>query len=258
MQGFCLKEIVNYAASTGFDGVELWMHQVEESGLTAQELKKLSAAAGITCQVHMDTRDINIASTNRIIREASLRQVLSAIEYTADLDANVVTVHPGRFASEKEIISDEQAWSYQIESFAVLAHMAESKAVVIGIENMEKRPKEFVLTETDIGKIIQAVGSNNLKATIDVAHLNSVVNVTRAIEAWHLPIVNVHVSQSNTQTQMHLPIFSIEPGGIDYPKIFPQLAAKYQGLLVVEGYVRGREKETINKSYKWLKLMLQN
>ncbi|MEW6696088.1 MAG: sugar phosphate isomerase/epimerase family protein [Bacillota bacterium] len=251
MQGFCLQEIINYTAQTGFNGLELWMHQVQASGLTAGKLKKLAAAAGLTCQVHMDTRDSNIASSNRVIREASIKQVLSAIEYAADLEARVITVHPGRFTEEKEALSSQEAWNRQIEAFAVLACKAESKDMIIGIENMEKRPKEFVLTEADIKKIVQAVGSNRLMVTLDVAHLHHIGDVTQIIKAWQLPIVNVHISQANSK--MHLPIFAHEAGGIDYAKVFPQLAAKYQGLLVVEGYIPGKEKENVKKSYEWLK-----
>lgn len=213
----------------------------------------MAAGVGLTCQIHMDTRDVNLASTNRVIREASLKQVLSAIEYAADLGAGVLTVHPGRLSEEKEAVSSQEVWNYQIAAFAVLAHKVESKKnLVIGIENMEKRLKEFVLTETDIRKIIQAVGSNSLKATLDVAHLHSTSNVTSAIEAWQLPIANVHISQSNAQ--MHLPVFFKEAVGIDYANIFPLLIAKYQGFLVVEGYLRGKEKENVKKSYEWLRL----
>ncbi len=252
MQGFSLEEIINYTARTGFAGLELWMNQVQESGIAAGKLKEILSEAGLTGQIHMDTRDVNLASTNRVIREASLKQVLSAIKYAAGLGAGVITVHPGRLSEEKEVGSSQEVWDYQIAAFAALAHMAESHNLVIGIENMEKRPKEFVLTETDIRKIIEAVGSNNLQATLDVAHLHSAGDVTPAIAAWQLPIANVHISQSNGQ--MHLPIFSEEAGGIDYAHIFPLLIVKYQGFLVVEGYLRGQEKENVKKSYEWLRL----
>jgi len=227
MQSFNLEEIIHYTAKTGFEGLELWMNQVQESGITVRKLKKMAAGASLICQIHMDTRDVNLASTNRVIREASLRQVLSAIEYAGNLEAGIITVHPGRLSEEKEVVSNQEVWNYQIAAFAALAHKAESKNLVIGIENMEKRPKEFVLTETDIRKIIQAVGSNSLQTTLDVAHLHSTGDVTPAIEAWQLPIANVHISQSNAQ--MHLPIFLKEAGGIDYAHIFPPLNAKYQG-----------------------------
>ena len=252
MQGFSLEEIIDYTAGTGFEGLELWMHQVQESGMTAKKLKKMAAAAGLTCQLHMDTRDVNLASTNQIIREASLRQVLSTLEYAAALGAGIITVHPGRFSEKKEAVSSQEVWNYQIAVFTELARKAESLNLVIGIENMEKRSKEFILREADIREIILAAGSNSLKATLDVAHLHSACAVIPAIEAWQLPIANVHISQSNVQ--MHLPVYTREAGGIDYAKVFPLLTAKYQGFLVVEGYRRGIEKENVRKSYEWLRL----
>ncbi len=250
MQGYSLSEILSCASEIGFGGAELWMHQVQESGMGAAELKKLAADLGVVLQVHMDTRDVNLASTNRVIREASLHQVMSAIDFAADLEARVVTVHPGRITGEKEPILVGTLWEYQIEAFALLARRAEDRGVLIGAENMEKRPNEFVLTEADAAKIVRAVGSDSLGTTLDVAHLDSVCNVPEAVAAWSLPIVNIHVSQSGAR--MHLPIFDDEAGNIDFKRVFPLLASKYSGLLIVEGYVRGRERENFLRSYEWL------
>jgi len=248
LQGFSVQEIIDYGKKIGFDGIEFWMHQVEESGLSPGELKKLLTRAGITGQIHMDTRDINLASTNRVIRKTSLDQVLSAIEYAALLEAQVVTVHPGRLVSMKEYASLEQIWSYQIEAFGFLANRAEQEGVVIGIENMENRPQELVLTENQLRKIIQGVGSPSLETTLDVAHLYSLNQGLDSLAHWQLPLANVHISQAGSK--MHLPIYA--PGEIDYHQAFSCLAGQYQGMLVVEGFIPGQEKENVQKSYQWL------
>lgn len=254
MQGYSLEEIFRCAAENGFGGVELWMNQAEESGMGAAKVKELADNFGIALQVHMDTRDVNLASTNRAIREACLRQVLSAVDFAADCGARVVTVHPGRITSEKEMVERETLWGYQFEAFAALARRAQDRGVLVGVENMEKRANEFVLTQADVEKILRSVDSDSLGTTLDVAHLASIGGVPEAIEAWRLPIVNVHISQSGAK--MHLPVFDDVSGTIDFQKVFPPLSRKYAGMLVVEGYVRGGEKENIRRTGEWLNRVL--
>ena len=256
MQGFPLEEILRLASITGFAGVEIWMHQVEDSGMSAAVIKKLAADLGLVLQVHMDTRDVNLTSSNKAIREASVSQALSAIDFSADLGSRIITAHPGRMTSGKELITRERLWELQIEAFAALSHLAEQRNVLVCVENMENEKGEFVLFESDVGRIIQSVGGVGLGVTLDVAHLASHNagfagnDTAQAVAAWKTPINNVHISQAGAK--MHMPIFAENDTLIDYQKVFSLLTAKYSGMLIVEGYIKGQEKETLSRSFQWL------
>jgi sugar phosphate isomerase/epimerase len=270
MQGLALAEIVKQAAALRYDGLELWLNQVTESGLAFSDLRRLVRAEGLAYRVHVDTRDVNIASTNRGIREESIGQMLAAVEQTARLEATVLTIHPGRLASEKEVLSRAEIRELNIDALRRIARRAEQCGVTVGVENMEQRGKEMVVTEEDLAGLLQAVNSPSLQATLDIAHLHSAEDVYRAVAAWRLPLVNVHISQSdgrhlpgpplvNGQSDgMHLPIYAGRRGTIDYARLLPLLAEKYQGLLVIEGYVRGREEENVRRSWQWFAALGQS
>ena len=251
MQGFPLEEILRLASVTGFEGVEIWMHQAEESGMSAAALKKLAADLGLILQVHLDTRDVNLTSSNKAIREASIAQALSAIDFSADLGSRIITAHPGRITGGKELITRERLWELQIEAFTALSCRADQRNVLVCVENMENEKGEFVLFESDVRRITQSVGSAGLGVTLDVAHLASHGDTTQEVAAWTLPVNNVHISQAGAK--MHLPIFTEKDAVIDYQKVFPLLAARYSGMLIVEGYIRGQEKENLLRSYQWLR-----
>ena len=127
MQGLTLEEILRSASSVGFQGVEVWMHQAEDSGMSAGDIKNLAAHLGLLLRVHADTRDVNLTSSNKAIREASVNQVLSAIDFSSALDSPTITVHPGRMTGGKELITAERLWELQIEAFTALARQAEKK-----------------------------------------------------------------------------------------------------------------------------------
>ena len=250
MQGLPLEEILRSASLTGFKGVEIWMHQAEESGMSAAGIKSLAADLGLQLQVHMDTRDVNLTSSNKAIREASICQVLSAIDFSADIGSRTIAVHPGKKTGGKELITMERLWELQIEAFTILSGRAEQQNVLVCVENMENEKGEFVLFESDVRRIIQSVGSAGLGTTLDIAHLASHGDAVQALAAWTLPVNNVHISQAGAK--MHLPIFAENDVLIDYQKVFPLLTSKYSGMLVVEGYIKGQEKETLLRSYEWL------
>lgn len=251
LQGLPLTEIIEYAAWLGFDGIELWMHQLADCGLSLKQVKKCLQMNYLSCQIHAETRDTNLASTNPGIRAESLRQAILAIECASYLDAPVITIHPGRLTSKKDLSSREDLWDLQIKAFGELARLAAQTRLIIGIENMETRDKEFIVQEEHLSRIIKSVGSHSLMATLDIAHLYSMGNLYDSLDNWTLPLVNVHISQASSQ--MHLPIHAGPPGAIDYTRVFPVLARRYSGFLVVEGYQPGKEKDNARKSMEWLK-----
>jgi sugar phosphate isomerase/epimerase len=254
LQGLPLPNIIEYAARLGFDGIELWMHQLAGCGWSLKQIKECLQKHYLCCQVHAETRDTNLASTNPGIRAESLRQAAYAIQCARDLDASVITIHPGRLTSQKDLCTRDHLWDLQVKAFDELAVLAGKAGLVIGIENMEARDKEFVVGEEHLARIIRSIDSPHLMATLDIAHLYSTGSLYSSLDNWTLPLVNVHISQASGE--MHLPIHARPPGAIDYTKVFPALARRYSGFLVVEGFQAGQEKDNARKSMEWLQSLL--
>lgn len=254
LRQYNLKEAATMLASQGYDTIEIWMGHYYKSGLTPLEVKKIMDELGLTYQVHADVRDVNLTSTNVGIRKESLKQTLETIEIVSEMKARTLTLHPGRMSSSKD--QPEDFWDEQIRSFQEIATHAEKYNVLVGVENMEKRPKEFVLHLEDVQKLIQSVNSPHLGLTLDLAHYHSVGDVENFVRSLDIPIVNVHISQASTG-KMHLPFEAEEEGMISFEQVLPEVAKKYQGPLIIESYVHGREQEMVQDNYRWLKRCLE-
>jgi len=249
-----LKEGIDALSLAGYDAVEIWMGQFLESEFSSAGLKSYFKEKNMEFRIHADIRDVNLTSVNRGIREESLKQALFTIEEACCLGASVVTMHPGRMSSTKD--KPEDFWEMQIEVFNKLASYAEKRGVFIGVENMEKRPKELITEYEGIKRLIKSVNNPALGLTLDIAHYFGVGNIADFVKKIDFPIVNVHVSQANND-KMHLPLYNEWEGMIDYTPVLTALREKHKGCLIIEGYVRGNEAETITKNIKWLRNMIK-
>lgn len=254
LRKYPLKEAAARLKSLGYDTIEIWMGHYFMSGLQPKDVQKIMQELDLRYQVHEDVRDVNLTSTNKGIQQESLRQTLETIELTSEMGAEVLTIHPGRMSSSKD--QTEDFWPKQIETFKKIAAHAEKHNVKVGVENMEKRAKEFVLNIEDVHKLIQSVDSSHLGLTMDLAHYHSVGDVKEFVQNVEVPIFNVHISQASPK-KMHLPFETDHEGIIEFEEVLPEVAKKYDGPLVIESYVHGKEIEMVEDNYAWLKGCLE-
>ncbi|WP_209125281.1 sugar phosphate isomerase/epimerase family protein [Alkalihalobacillus sp. BA299] len=249
LRNYSLQEATIIFSALGYDVVELWMGHFYKSNLKATEIKSLMKNNNLDFQIHADVRDVNLTSTNQGIRDESLKQMLETIELASEMEAPVVTLHPGRMSSSKDLPDD--FWELQLDMFSKIASHAEKYGVNVGVENMEKRSKEFVVTLNDVTKLIRGVNSSHLGLTMDLAHYHSIGDVKTFVQQVDLPIMNVHISQA-APGKMHLPFSAQTEDTINFDEVLPELIKKYQGPLIIEGYVHGKELETVKENYQWL------
>lgn len=235
------KDALQFIRDTGFEGVEIWMGHVHQSGLDASEVKDLLDTHGLDYQVHADVRDVNLTSINPGIREESIRQTKETIEFCRDIGAGLLTLHPGRMSPSKDV--PEDLWPVQIGTFREIAAHAEKSGVKIGIENMEKRSKEFINAAADVNRLIKAVDSPYIGLTLDLAHCHSVEDVPEYLDKIDVPVFNVHISQASIK-KMHLPFSSTAPGLINFEPVLRKLSSMYTGMIVNESY-DGKDPEAV-------------
>ncbi|KZE37826.1 hypothetical protein AV656_09885 [Bhargavaea cecembensis] len=250
-----LKKAIEVVSSHGFDGIELWMGHITGSGLASQEIKSLLAESGLSYQIHADVRDINLTSINPGIRKESVRQTFETIDYAKELGASLITLHPGRMSSSKDRAED--LWPAQIESFKKIAAYSEQAGLKIGVENMEKRPKEFVLTVEEVSRLIDEVGSPSLGLTLDLAHCHSIGDVGTFVEEIRVPIFNVHISQAS-KSNMHLPFNTEAEDRINFGPVLEKLSRKYDGMLINESYEYDNEIGTLTLAGQVLSDLTEN
>ena len=248
-----LVESVRLIAGIGYKNVEIWMEQISNSGMELPEIINLLKQYELSYRFHSDTRDVNLTSSNIGIRKESIRQVLREIDIIAKLQGHILTVHPGRMSSSKDI--PEDFLDGQFDALNEISKYAEKRDVIIGIENMEKRSKELIVRYEDLERLIKALPYPSIGMTFDIAHCESVEKPEDFIDKISVGIVNVHVSQS-AGGKMHTPLYLGESGGINYRNMLPKLRKKYNGPLIIEGFIRGDIAAHLRNSFVFMENLL--
>jgi sugar phosphate isomerase/epimerase len=233
-----LLHTLDAAAALGYDAVEIWVEQLWEQEAAPERLAAEAAARGLGLTMHGPTRDLNVTSTNPGIRAESQRQYLAALDEAAALRADVLVLHPGATSSAGD---DPSAfWSPLEAFFGQIAERAHGLGQRVGIENMERRPLEFLTDPGSVVRLLQRLRSPSLGLALDVAHIlyNGDALVFDGLEAH---ICHVHLSGS-TPKKVHVPL---DEGVFDLQPALAGLRRFFTGIVAIEGYVRGRERETL-------------
>lgn len=230
-----LREALEQIAEDGFEGAEVWIEHWWWSEMDPREVRQEAERLGLGLTVHAAMRDVNLTSTNRGIRELSLRQIIESVGVAGEMSAPVITIHPGHLTTTKD---DPEAgyWEHQIAAFRQIAEAAARVGVRVGVETMERRPAEFMLTPESMTRLLAAVDHPALGVTLDIAHLSTLGDAL-AYAAGLREIVNLHISDA-APGRMHLPIGE---GAIEFAAdVLRQVAGSgYDGALVVEGTFPG-------------------
>lgn len=208
LRGIPVMDSVKIAVQSGYDGIEIQTDYLPEERSKYDEIFTYAAECGLDVSLHAPCGDINIAALNRGIRKESILQVKQAIDLAEEYQLRVVTFHPGRLSSDRENV--EEKWKVLQQAVEEIAAYAGERQVFVGIENMESRKKELVISISDLNRF-QEIAKNNryFGVTLDFSHFATNGIVDPEIEALQLPINNVHISQCS-EGKPHLPL---ESGG---------------------------------------------
>lgn len=252
LSSFPVEEAIRLMHEHGVAGIEIW---VEHLWMGEPDLAALRAdldSRGMGRTLHAPTRDINLTSTNPGIRRESLRQSLEALDIAARIGAGVVTVHPGRMSTSRDNPAGFEG--AQVEAFAGIAARAAELGLTVGIEIMERRSGELVISPEQANALVAAVASPACGVTVDVAHAITFCRAggeadapARLIErvagyvARVQRIVHGHVSDSDERS-VHLPLGR---GIYDLAPALRALGERYTGPVAIEGYRPGEDLEVL-------------
>lgn len=233
-------------ADIGYTAAEVWVEQMQWHGDHPAKVKQQADSLGLQLTVHATAYDLNPTSTNRGIALESRRQVEKSLAIAAELGALVVAVHPGRRTSSRD--QNEEVWPHLLEWVAELDSSADHYGLSVGLELMEKRPKEIFMLPADAHQLM-ATTWKQLKLTIDVAHMNTVGEPLSFLEQipshW---IGHVHLSDNDSH-QTHLPLGA---GRVPLAQVLTALARIYAGVVNLEGYVPGQGTEVLTANLAYL------
>ncbi len=232
-----LDKSIQKLAEIGYRCIELWAEpphlipaQFSADGRT--HLLNLLSELAVEPTVHAGSWDLNISSLNPTIRRISIDLVKESIDLAADINAKLVAVHPGRASSSKG--EAQETRNTLIKALHELVEKANSKGIVLALENMEQRPREIITTSNDLKTLIQEVNSPRLVGLVDIAHANTVTDPIGFLKDCLSILGHVHISDNNGLSPTHLPLGK---GTIDLTKIFQTLVEEeYDGKVVIEGF----------------------
>ena len=232
-----LEEALNIVEENGFDLIELWAEHPDvynslEDKNEASRLKEILSSHGLKVTVHAPCHDVNIASINDGIRKESVRQITSSVKLASYIDASVVTVHPGRRSSKH--VATEIFVRNSVASLKEISLSAEELDVIIGVENMENRPNQFVIEPKDVTRLVTEVGSDHVGITFDAAHANTLFDPVRFMREIRELIVHIHLSNNfGKEGPVHLPL---DTGNIDIAALLRELNdSGYSEFIALEG-----------------------
>ena len=90
-----LQDMTRQIKTDGLTGLEMWAQQFFYQNYDIEEYKTLAEAYGLRTLVHSCSWDLNLASINESIRQASVGQVIASLQLAKAIGAEEVTVHPG-------------------------------------------------------------------------------------------------------------------------------------------------------------------
>ena len=231
-----LQSSIEKVAENRFDCWEIvceGSHQLRPKNI--KYLMGLKENYEVDIVVHAPFSDLNPASMNDNVRRLTVSSIIEAIEGAFELDANVVTIHPGYipplWSSYVEDILDNN-----FSSINDIVEVAEDYEVMIGLENMPNYMGVLGITPESLRDIVKDIDSKYLGITFDIGHANTACGApaeyVKELNSIGQGIVHVHCHDNNGNDDEHL---KVGDGNIDFLSVLDELKSiGYNGILSFE------------------------
>jgi sugar phosphate isomerase/epimerase len=157
---------------------EVYISGEAYESLNLKELATIAAAfreQGLKCTMHGPYVDLNPGSTERLVREATLRRYHQTLDAAEILRPSVIVLHPGydrwRYGENRE-----QWLKNSIETFGEILERAERIGCILAVENIfEEEP-------STLKALLDAMHSPLFRHCFDTGHWNLFVKI--GMEEW--------------------------------------------------------------------------
>jgi sugar phosphate isomerase/epimerase len=232
----------------GFDYLELAMDppQAHHKIIRQQKEKLLRAldVFGMELICHLPAF-VSTADLTESMREASLNEVLQALEVAADLQPLKVVLHPSFILGLGVFVMD-QARQYAFKSLEATVEKADELGLCLCIENMFPRSNALI-TADDFIDIFERFPS--LKMTLDTGHANigsrGGKRALDFIKTFPDRIEHIHANDNLGKDDNHLPVGA---GTIDFREIIKAIKGiGYDKTITLEVFSRDKDYLRISK-----------
>ncbi|MCP1662067.1 MULTISPECIES: sugar phosphate isomerase/epimerase [Methanocalculus] len=204
---YALETIFHGISASGLDTVEFWL-ETPSFWTTGQSVPELIETLSeypslLPITVHAPVLDLNPVSINPGIAAFSVESACEAIRVADQLQAEVITIHPGRRTAKRPpSAADMHRFSLYMEAVEA---QSRDVSVTIAIENMEPRVNALLTTPESVASVLDDYP--HLSLTFDYAHASAGESGApeEFVNLCSDRIVNVHAS-SGSPADMHSPL----------------------------------------------------
>lgn len=185
-----------------------------------EEAQDLISKHPIEISVHAPFLDFNLAAYQKQVRDGAIGAICDSIDFCAILGGNAIVVHGGYYTAipiprgKAESIgnSRELQWNYNIDALKQINDYADTKGVIVALENVGYPRQVMDKTIEDLIKMREAVGES-LQFTLDFGHSRLTDSTEKAIQLMGENIRHIHITDNLGLKDDHLPVGD---GNLDY------------------------------------------
>ncbi|MGM0510383.1 MAG: sugar phosphate isomerase/epimerase family protein [Thermoplasmatota archaeon] len=220
---FCLRpfeEVLN-EIDKNFEGWE-FLAEREHGYHNLDKIKNALSTTDLTIQVHAPFNDLNIASMNPGLRQAAIQEIERSYEMAVELDAEMVTMHPGVYSPIGRYWEGTEEAA--IGSLKRLNEMADDYGLNVAVENMPNLDVTMGVTPEDMRELLDG---SDMPFCLDIGHAYTSGRLDDFLE---FEPVNLHIHDNKGEEDVHLPLGE---GEIDIEHVMDSLSS-YDGNYVIE------------------------
>ena len=229
----------------GFRAIEIATSALPEEYDEQRRIISYAKELGFSVNLHAPYGKNNISSNDTSRRLSSIANTKHAIDLAHELSLGTVCFHPGRRSDDIE--TDEENFPTLYEAVREIVEYAKEKQVRVALENMERRPYEYIMTVQDLNRFAPLAKDNvYFGVTVDFCHYSSHTPGEVPLGELLLPLYDVHVSQ-NFEGKMHRGLEC--EGAVSPVSVLTQLkAVSYDGFITLEVLEHGESLAAMNEA----------
>ena len=251
LQFNAIEQCLNYAEKKGVEIVELVIEPPQV--INKEHISKfinLVNSYSIKKQVHGPYIDLNLCSYNSLISQASIESYIEAIKICYQIDAKIITIHPG--LANFMLSSIRELNKHQLKnSIHKLLDFTTIQKILICLENMPQNA-HIMTNNSNIIEVFEIIGRKDLFLTYDTSHFYMCDgNVKNLWAKFHNIIKNVHLVENfSKKSDTHPPLGT---GKINFKEIFDTFKQySYKGPIIIEESTAKSIDQSINFINKFL------
>jgi len=225
---FCTESIEDTLAkvSKEFGHWEIVSEGEHYLPLVMRRLEAVVPSYKIKFSIHAPITDVNIAALSDRMREAATMEIIASMEQAIQLNANMITFHPG-FQSMVTPGTEVKAREKAKRSVRTIDRLMKEFGLTAAIENM---PSLRFMIGTGAKELAEMVDGTDMRLCFDIGHANTVGQIDEIIDLLGDRIKNVHIHDNNGNNDDHM---TIGDGQIDFKRVLKKLSG-YKGDHIIE------------------------